>query len=308
MKNRRQLRLPQYKVGKYPKEQLDQVQKLFAQAFGGREETLEMLKWQMESNPCLQERATTLWDGEKLIAYNALTPNPTFLYGKETVSAVSGTTMADVHYPGCSLQLFTECAKQNDDIAIIIGFPNHNSYSITVKYLGHHFVGNVSFWTTEAKQQVVSEQIKEFYEFSDEYEKISRELSKTHNYIKTRNKGWLNWRFFQKPEFEYRAYEYEKNGYIVVDTYVENGVRQLQIVDLIADSDAVMTELLKYAINLGFEWGCETVKLWLTSSFYKEILETNGFVYGDHPFAMTVWDQELDISKAYITMVDSDIF
>ena len=82
----------------------------------------------------------------------------------------------------------------------------------------------------------------------------------------------------------------------------------MQIVDILADSDEVMRELLKFAINLSYEWNCSIVKLWLTAENYKRILEDSGFVYGDHPFAMTVWNQELDISKAYITMADSDIF
>ena len=308
MGNRRQLRLPQYAVGKYPKENLEKVQALFSQAFGGRTESIEMLKWQMEQNPCLQERATTLWDGDTLVAYNALTPHPAFLYGKEVVSAVSGTTMADEHYPGCSLQLFTECEKQNDDISIIIGFPNRNSYSITVKYLGHHYVGEVAFWTAQAMNMPVSSKIQEFTEFSDEYEILSRRLAKTYDFIKTRQKDFLNWRFFHKPDYDYKGFEYEKRGYIVVDTYIDNNIKQLQIIDIIADSDDVMAELLKYAIHLAAQWECSTVKLWLTSERCSHILKEQGFIYGEHPFPMTVWNQELDISKSYITMVDSDIF
>lgn len=60
MASSKYLKLPQYEVGKYPKGQLEKVQALFSQAFGGRNESLEMLHWQMEDNPCLQERATTL--------------------------------------------------------------------------------------------------------------------------------------------------------------------------------------------------------------------------------------------------------
>ena len=308
MAGSRYLRLPQYEVGKYPKGQLEKVQALFSQAFGGRKESLEMLRWQMEDNPCLQERATTLWQAETLVAYNALTPHPAYLHGKEVVSAVSGTTMADEHFPGASIQLFTECAKQNEDVSIIIGFPNKNSYNITVKYLNHHYVGDVAFWTADAKETAVFSAIQEFTAFSEEYEAISLELSKTHDFIKTRQKDFMNWRFFKKPEFDYRGFELEKRGFIVVDTYTENGVKQLQIVDILAESDDAMSELLRFAINLGFEWGCSKVKLWLTSDRYKRILEENGFVYGEHPFAMTVWNQDLDISKSYITMVDSDIF
>lgn len=302
------LRLPQYEVGKYPIDKIDKVQALFSRAFGGRKESREMLRWQMEDNPCLQGRATSLWDGDNLVAYNALTPHPAFLYGKEVVSAVSGTTMADERYPGSSLQLFTECAKQNEDVEVIIGFPNRNSYSITVKYLGHRYVGDVAFWTAESRKLPVSDKIREFREFSSEYEDISRTLSKTHDFIKTRQRDFLNWRFFQKPEFDYRGFEYEKRGYIVVDTYIECGTRQLQIIDIISDSNEVMTELLKFAVSLANEWNCSTVKLWLTSERYKPILEAVGFRYGEHPFAMTVWDRELDISRSYITMADSDIF
>lgn len=302
------LRLPQYEVGRYPKNQLEKVQALFSQAFGGRKESLEMLQWQMEDNPCLRERATTLWQNEILVAYNALTPCPAYWYGKEIVSAVSGTTMADEHFPGASIQLFTECEKQNEDIPVIIGFPNKNSYSITVKYLNHHYVGDIAFWTADAKRMSVSNLIHEFTEFSEEYESISEELSKTHDFIKSRQKEFMNWRFFKKPEYDYRGFEFEKRGFIVVDTYTENGSKQLQIVDILAESDEVLSGLLSFAINLGYEWECSKVKLWLTSDRFKKTLEKNGFVYGEHPFAMTVWNQDLDLSKSYITMVDSDIF
>lgn len=302
------LRLPQYEVGTYPKAQLEKVQTLFSQAFGGRHESLEMLRWQMEDNPCLKERATTLWKDKTLVAYNALTPHPAYLYGKEVISAVSGTTMADEHFPGASIQLFTECEKQNKDISIVIGFPNKNSYNITVKYLKHHYVGDVAFWTAEAKKMPISAMIHEFTEFSEEYETLSRELSKTHDFIKTRQKDFMNWRFFKKPEFDYKGYELQKRGFIVVDTYIENGIKQLQIVDILAESNDIMSELLRFAVNLGYEWQCSKIKLWLTSKYYRSVLEENGFIYGEHPFAMTVWDQDLDISNSYITMVDSDIF
>ena len=302
------LRIPQYEAGGYPKDKTEKVQALFSKAFGGRTESIEMLRWQMEENPCLEERATSLWDGDVLVAYNALTPAPAFINGRGGIVAVSGTTMADEHYPGCSLQLFTECAKQNPDVDMVIGFPNHNSYGITVKYLGHHYVGDVAFWTAKAVPSDHSERIKEFSEFSAEYEEVSKALSKTHELIKSRQKDYLDWRFFRKPEFDYRGFEYEKRGYIVVDVYVDNGQRQLQLVDIIADSDEVMSELLRFSVDLADKWGCRIVKLWLTSERYSGLLKENGFEYGEHPFAMTVWDRDIDISKSYITMADSDIF
>ncbi len=302
------LHIPQYEVKKYPKNDLDKVQSLFTQAFGGRELSRQGLQWQMEKNPCLQGRATSLWDHDTLVAYNALTPYPAFLYGTEMISAVSGTTMADEHYLGASLQLLSECEKQNEDIQLIYGFPNRNSFGIMVRRLKHHYVGDVAFWTAPAADIPSGGRIIEFFSFTDEYEAVSRELSKTHSFIKARKKDVLNWRFFQKPGYEYHGFEYEKRGYIVADSYIENGIKQLQIVDLIADSDEVMAKLLLYARKVAAEWNCKFVKLWLTSGNYRETLEDCGYVYGEHPFAMTVWSQDLDLSSSYITMMDSDIF
>lgn len=305
------LRIPQYEVKQYPVEQLEKVQQLFSRSFGGRSLSLEMLKWQMDRNPCLQRRATSLWQNDTLVAYNALTPHPAILNGEEVISAVSGTSMADTHFMGSSIQLFTECAKQNNDIALIYGFPNHNSFGITVKYVKHHYVGDVAFWIAKAERKNVTDKIQSFFSFSNEYEKISRDLSKTHIFVKTRKREFLNWRFFQKPGYDYKGFEYidiKRRGYIVVDVYEENGMKQLQVVDLIADSLDVLYELLNYAINLAFVWHCSIVKLWLTSDFYKAVLEDSGFEYGEHPFPMTCWTQDLDIAKSYITMEDSDIF
>ena len=128
------------------------------------------------------------------------------------------------------------------------------------------------------------------------------------SFIKRKEKSFLNWRFFQKPGYNYRGFEYGKQGYIVVDIYIENGMRQLQVIDILAVSENVMDELLKYALDLAVDLKCDAIKLWFTSKQYAEVLVQNGFVYGEHPFAMTVWNQDIDISQSYITMVDSDIF
>ena len=83
---------------------------------------------------------------------------------------------------------------------------------------------------------------------------------------------------------------------------------QLQIVDILAENMDVIRELLIYSQNLAYIWKCNVVKLWLSSSEYNSVLSELGFTYGEHPFPMTVWNQDITLSKSYITMVDSDIF
>lgn len=301
-------RLPQYEVGGYPKDQLEKVQELFSQAFGGRTLSEEWLRWHLEKNPCLKEKAITLWQGDTLVSYCALTPFSAMLQGTEIIAALNGTMMVNDDFPGASLQTLKEIAAQNSDVKIILGFPNKNMFRISVKYFKNHYVGDIAFWMTEAREMHVSDRIHEFYEFTEEYEAVSRKLAEDHDFIKIRKRDFMNWRFFQYPGRNYRCFEYEKRGFIVVDMYMDNGIRQLQIVDILADSERIMDELLKYSINLAHELGCSVVKLWLTSKLFEEVLVKNGFIYGEHPFAMTVRDQDLNISKSYITMGDSDIF
>ena len=124
----------------------------------------------------------------------------------------------------------------------------------------------------------------------------------------TRDKDYLNWRFFQKPGLDYKCFEHGKNGYIVVDTYQENGEKQLQIVDIIANSEEVFFDLVEFAVFLAYEWECNIVKLWSTSKLYYNVLKEAGFLYGQHPFPMTIWNDNINISESYITMADSDIF
>ncbi len=307
----RYLKLPTYEVKGYPKNELKKIQSLFSESFNRRQLRLDKLRWQMEENPCLKERAISLWQGTKLVAYSALTPYTAVFCGNDIVAAVSGTTMADKDYPGVSIQLLTECVKRNSDINLIYGFPNRNAFGIAIKYLKHYYVGEIAFWTAKATQQDSSSKIFPFFSFSEEYEKISRKLSQTHIFIKIRKSEFLNWRFFRKPGYDYKAFEYidnKRRGYIVVDIYKEKCIKQLQIIDLIADSKEVLQELLLYAVNLANDWNCKIVKLWLTSVQYKDVLQECGFVYGEHPFPMTCWLQSLNIDKTYITMADSDIF
>ena len=90
--------------------------------------------------------------------------------------------------------------------------------------------------------------------------------------------------------------------------YEENQVRQLQLVDFVALSEESLSALLRFCLDLGARLKCEIVKAWMTSRYYKQVFLEAGFVYGAHPFPMTVWDQELVLEKAYLTMCDSDIF
>lgn len=308
----RNIRIPQYEARGYVEGMEKQAMELFSEAFGGRRFSPEMWSWQFLHNPCLTKRITTLWDGGRLIALNALNPSEAYLDGKKVLSAVSGTTMAKKEYMGVSLQLFRECRKQNQDVRFIYGFPNHNSYRLTVKYCGFHPVGEAAFWTRPPERRKPDPCIAELKQFTDSHAELAGALADGHSYINARTKGYLNWRFADKPGNNYRCFEYKTGqsvlGYIVLNEYEENGVKQLQVIDCIAPDVQVFSELIGFAVSEAAEQNDAVIKLWMTSETYAPVLERLGFVYGSHPFRLTLWTDDYRIEGMYFTMSDSDIF
>lgn len=306
------MKLPQYEVKTYQDGFENQIVDLFSVAFNGRKFPLNSWQWRFKQNPCLNERLTTLWDGEKLIAHNGLTPFFATFIGKQIVAANSGTTMAREEYMGVSIQLFEECNKQNQDIDVIYGFPNKNSFRITTKYAKHLYLGDIAFWECKTRKETVAQEIKSFECFDDKHESIYQYIAKEHDFIINRTKSYLNWRFVKKPDIKYDLFDLtengEKVGYIVINEYIENNQKQLQVIDFAAKNTEYTEKLLRFAINESQKRNCEITKLWMTSDKYKDLLLSLGFKKGNHLFPMTSWRQFWDLSKSYITMADSDVF
>ena len=69
--------------------------------------------------------------------------------------AILNKKKARPEYLGVSIQLYKECANSNRDIEVIYGFPNKNSFPIT-KFIGHHYVGDICFWTASISNWIMS--------------------------------------------------------------------------------------------------------------------------------------------------------
>ena len=305
-------KIPQYKVLPYDNSCFDKVKELFSMAFSGREIDEKSWEWQFYNNPCKNKAVTTLWDGDNLIALNGLSPAFCHLNGRKCISACSGTTMARPDYPGVSIQLFRECEEGNSDVELIYGFPNKNSFPIA-KFIGHHYVGDICFWTIKPRRFDVSSNIYTITTFDkEEHGLLFMDLTERTDYLRDRNINYLNWRFVKKPFNNYSIVDYRKNGqiqgYLVYNLYREDIEQHLQVIDIIATTDESFVKLMEYAINEGCKKGVDIVKLWMSYSKYHETLRNLGFDYGTHPFKCVFWDRDMDLSDCYFTMSDSDIF
>ena len=227
--------------------------------------------------------------------------------------ANSGTTMAREDYPGVSLQLFREARHFYPDIEFIYGFPNKNSYHITTKFCGHHYIGDIAFWTRSPEEMEINQHIHPTQRFDSRYNDVFRPLISQHVLIAEKSAKYLNWRFVDKPDSGYMCYGFETEdgtpkGYVVMNTYQEGSQKHLQIIDCVAPDKEVFKALIQFAVSMGAKDNCDMVKLWMTSKYFQEPLKQLGFEYGYQPFRMTMWDHTYPIEDLYFTMADSDVF
>lgn len=302
-----------YRVASYKNGDEKDIQELFSIAFGGRVFPLDSWVWRFKKNPCLKECITTLWDGNLLIAHTALTPSFVWYEGKNIIAAVSGTTMARPEYLGISLDLYSSCSNMYSNIDMIYGWANKNTFRITTKYLKHHFIGDMYFWTAKPVCKDYDESsICKIDCFNEVHSKLHEHLIMDHVFIVKRDVSYLNWRFRDKPSSGYEIFQHctdEKvDGYMVLNTYKDNEELHGQIIDIVAPAIDTFESMLKYAKNYFAKKKCSHVKLWMSSIHYKKILECAGFELGLHRFPTTIWDRDLNLSQMYITMADSDIF
>lgn len=304
--------IQQYEIKEYSDKYVDAVQELFAKCFGGREFPLDRWQWQFEENPCLKERITTLWDKNKLIALTAITAKYAFVNGLLQITGLSGTTMADAEYSGVSLQLLSQCIKQNDDIASIYGFPNKNSYRIFTKFAGFDYIADVCAWTKVPCATQVEKNVKKIESLSREHADLYLDLVKKHDFIIVRDEKYLDWRFNKKPGVDYKKADYcdgnAVQGYVVYDTYQEGEEQHYQIIDIVAVNEHAFKALINFVVNEAYFAKADVVKLWLTSELYEQYLQELGFEYGYQPFKLCVWNNHIDVKKCYLTMSDSDVF
>jgi len=156
--------------------------------------------------------------------------------------------------------------------------------------------------------------------FDDRIDDFWKKVSKDYTIIVVRDKKYLNWRYFEKPNVKYTVLLAEKNeiilGYIVLRSRNEEKLKSGYIVDVLASSDkkVIIQALVLKAIKHFREQNVDKVVcMMLTNSPFYRILRCNGFIpVKSDSFIARVNSSERsetffkDQTKWYITMGDSD--
>ena len=160
--------------------------------------------------------------------------------------------------------------------------------------------------------------------FDNSIDYFWKEVSKEYAIIVKKDKKYLNWRYFKKPNARYTVLVAEKRkkirGYTVLLSKNEKNLRLGSIVDILASPDNnIIQSLILKAINHFKEENVDIIICWMLKNMsahpYYRVLRYNGFIHlfgRSKPLIARVNSSQVckaflcDPSKWYITMGDSD--
>lgn len=306
---------------KYNSKDYKPIIDLFQKAFK-RDLDLKVWNWIMRVKD--KERQAAIWvaldqTNNKVIANYNLLPMLYIYKGKIINGAMCLDVMTDPSYQ--KKGVFVNIGKQalgNEKIGgrkIAIGIPNNNALP------GHLKIGwKIAFNITLLEKKIDSHhcnfdnsKIKQIYKFDDRVNELFKFFSREYDFIMLRDKDYLNWRFFERPDVQYEIYAYENdkqlNGYIVFKIYNNE---KFHIIELVYENNISRDELLKFAEYKANRFGnlsCWSVKD--TPLYNKLISGEYRVIKDDIPFIIHELEEGFikdSIKCPYIVMGDHDAF
>lgn len=314
----------------YQQQDLEEILKLFSISFGGRSLSDKYYLWRVLEHPLNKNFIDVIKNEQgKLISHYAVCPAYSFYKGEYFNAALSLITMTHPEYNGMGLfpklaaNLYNRIHLQ-DQVQMVYGFPNTNShYSFTNKlewndvYLLPTLRKNITP-NTLATSELIHESTVD-----KRFDELWNNVSASSNlfYPNARNSSFLNWRFVNRPDKKYNILTLKSdnfiNAYVVVKEYVNGDARELDMVDVLFNSNIKPSDLLNQLILYAQQHNFNGINLWAPyNSLFYASCEKMGFVpkepityLGYRIFNKMRNFGELSLPKMWhITMCDSDVY
>ena len=125
--------------------------------------------------------------------------------------------------------------------------------------------------------------IREVSSLNKRIDAFWKDVSKSYGVIVVRNRKYLHWRYFEKPEADYKFFIAEKDaqieGYMVLSIKTFKYQKVAYIVDILASSGGIFRHLIRSATEYSTKQKVDFIKCWmLKNHFYCKILNENGFI------------------------------
>jgi GNAT superfamily N-acetyltransferase len=316
------MKIKNYKIGDEVKI-LDLFEVVFRQKL-----KLENWLWRFRENPAGKHLIKLMWDDDELIGHYAVSPLFMNVEGVDVLTALSLTTMTHPDYQGkgifskLSMALYNDL-EQNYNCKAIWGFPNNNSHYGFVKKLEWKNLVMIHTLTLDLKvlePKGIEYSSKLITRFNTSQEKIISENIKRFSSIFVKHSvAYLNWRFIDKPNSQYKCYEFNSNLYnsiIVVKPYnIKNSNKYiLNIISCFADNYAYIHDYIAHILN-DFDFEFEKVTIWksLWSSDHLSLEKQNFIPELPQTYLATRVHESMpksfsDFRNWHISMSDSDVF
>jgi GNAT superfamily N-acetyltransferase len=331
---------------------------LFKNCFdtNGSPKYIENIEWQFFENPLKKCFVDIAYDTgvDKTAAIYAISCVPFLINDKVNQGSQSLDTITDKDYRGKGL--FTKLATsvyqkaKDEKIALVYGFPNGNSIHgfskkldwavldpvpfllkplkssyFTKKIKALNFLPNINL-SFEGYSQSSKYYIKEAFSFTDEVNNIWENFSKSFKVAVNRDKNYLNWRYINKPNENYRiAHCYDLNnnymGFIVFTVKGKHGGKIGYIMEMIyhLDRPEAANLLLRYAVNEIRKEKADCILSWCLahspnfsifskSNFFKlpEKLRPIELHFGVRAFQENIKETVYNRKNWYLSYSDSD--
>lgn len=316
-------------IRSFTNKDLTAVQNLFRLCFNQRDLQETCYRWRFLDNPDKKTFIYLAFNKEQLISHYAVCPSYSYFSGKYFLSSLSMHTMTHPQFNGQGL--FPKLAEQlyqhihnNDQVKLVYGFPNINSHYSFIKKLNWKDVFLIPTMKLNLKSSKCSDYIPKVLEyfnpasFNTLWENIS--TASTMFFPNARTAEYIEWRYLKCPVNDYKILVWENgnelSAYAVIKKYINQGVTEMDLVDIMKLDSASPFEILRDILNYGLINDYSAINAWfpLGSEWYAAA-EKSGFTPGTpltylgfrsfeeyHPADFRV------PANWYITMSDSDVY
>ncbi|MFC2145934.1 GNAT family N-acetyltransferase [Acidobacteriota bacterium] len=218
-------------------------------------------------------------------------------------------------------RLMAELVQNN--IPYTWGFPNKLAHKFENVALGYNNLINFDEWKIKKdniKKIPFNPCIRQVTEFDKKFDRLWKTCSPEYEVAVVRKRDYLNWRYLQRPDWEYFPFACYENdilkGYVVLKLYREAGTRRGHIIDIFAGrkDESTISSLIDAGLNFFIEKAVDEVMVWIWGNpLVEELFSRKGFFKEeiDRPLILRInkehkyQEQILDSSHWYFTMGDS---
>ena len=332
------------------------INQLFEKVFK-QKRTLKHWNWKFHNQPNGHTPWILVYEeGEEILGHISLWVQDAFIHGGRKKIGLRIDTMVDPDARGKGIYrklnetLISEASKENIDF--LYGFPAPKAKDLFIKYTGASHMIDIPRYVkiirpvsvlskrlpfisifksiddymskVRRRKQTLNEsaniEVKEVTKCGEEFDKLAENTKYLSTVSLIRDSSFLNWRFLQHPEKEYRVFgiymKDELTGYYVINKTIHSstGIKSGMIVDYLFNGEELIGDtLVKHLLQTLHD--VDVVQTWaLPESKIVSLLRKNGFIHKDSPMPLVGVEIEPNVvdlrnhEKWYVTPGDVDSF